>query len=221
MYSEYLDWREVYGIGSFWGLDMRHKGNKAKFFGLALLLLLLLTATTVVLAQGEEATCNPPAARLAEVMEVDCQVLLDLRAEGYGLGEIMKAWYLAEDLDGFGDWTSLLEQKQAEGLGWGQFKMAARLAGEGGDAQALLGYKQDGAGWGQIKKAQAVAEAGLMSFDEALALLQSGAGWDEIRAEFGMEESPPPWAGPKDKEKGDNGPPPWANNDKNDKKSDE
>lgn len=196
---------------------MNQIDKKFKFIGLALLLLLALALPTVLLAQ-EEATCNPAATRLAKVMNMTCQELLDLQAEGYGLGEIMKAWYLAEDLEGFGDYRALLEMKRAEGLGWGQFKMAARLAGEGGDPQALLALKQSGTGWGLIKKAQAVEAAGLMSFDDALALFESGAGWDEIRAQLGLEAGPPPWAGPKDKDKGGNGPPPWANNDKNDKK---
>ena len=180
-----------------------------------------MAVPTVILAQDDEATCNPAAARLAEVMDIKCQELLDLQAEGYGLGEIMKAWYLAEDLEGLGDWRELLEKKQAEGLGWGQMKMASRLAGKDGNAQALLDLKQSGIGWGQMKKAKVVEASGLMGFDEALALFQSGAGWDEIRAQLGLEEGPPPWAGPKDKNKGDNGPPPWANNDKNDNKNDE
>ncbi len=189
--------------------------GKLKVVSLGLLLLLLLTVPAIILAQ-EEATCNPAATRLAEVMDISCQELLDLQAEGYGLGEIMKAWYLAEDLEGFGDWRALLEMKQAEDLGWGQFKMAARLAGEDGDPEALLALKQSGAGWGLIKKAQALEAAGLMSFDEALALFQGGAGWDEIRAQLGLDEGPPPWAGPKNKDRGNNGPPPWANNDKKD-----
>jgi hypothetical protein len=190
--------------------------GKFKLVGLALLLLLALAVPTVILAQ-EEANCNPAAARLAEAMDISCQDLLDLQAEGYGLGEIMKAWYLADDLQGLGDFRALLEMKQSEGLGWGQMKMAARLAGEDGDPQALLALKQAGVGWGLIKKAQAVETAGLMSFDEALALFQDGAGWDEIRAQLGLEAGPPPWAGPKDKDQKTNGPPPWANNDKNDK----
>lgn len=193
---------------------MKHMDRKVKFIGLALILLLALAAPAVILAQ-EEAACNPAATRLAEVMDLECQELLDLQGEGYGLGEIMKAWRLAEDLEGFGDWRELLEMKQAEGLGWGQFKMAARLAGEGTDPHDLLLLKQSGVGWGLIKKAQAVDASGLMSFDEALALFRSGADWDEIRGQLGLEQGPPPWAGPKDKDKSNNGPPPWANNDKN------
>jgi hypothetical protein len=184
----------------------------------------MLAIPTAILAQDDEAACNPAASRLAQVMAIECQELLDLQAQGFGLGEIMKAWYLAEDLEGLGEWRDLLEKKQDEGLGWGQMKMASRLAGEEGDAQALLDLKQSGIGWGQIKKAQAVETSGLMGFDEALALFQSGAGWDEIRAELGLEEGPPPWAGPKkDKDKGanGNGPPSWANNDKDKDKDDE
>jgi hypothetical protein len=191
--------------------------RKFRLVGLALVLLLALAVPTVILAQ-EDDTCNPAAARLAEVMGLSCKDLLELQAEGYGLGEIMKAWYLAGDLEGLGDVDALLEMKQSEGLGWGQLKMAARLAGEGGDPQALLALKQEGVGWGLIKKAQAVEAAGLMSFDEALALFRDGAGWDEIQAQLGLEAGPPPWAGPKDKDQRGNGPPPWANNDKNDKK---
>lgn len=199
---------------------MKGMGRQLRFLGLALIVLLALAIPTVILAQ-EETSCNPAAARLAKVMKTDCQELLKKQAEGYGLGEIMKAWYLAQDLEGFGNWQELLEKKQAEGLGWGQFKMATRLAGADGDPQALLNLKQSGVGWGQIKKAQAVEAAGLMSFDEALSLFQSGAGWDEIQAQKGLEAGPPPWAGPKDKDKGNNGPPPWANNDKNDQDSDD
>lgn len=196
---------------------------RAKVISILILLGLLLAVPTVILAQDEEPACNPAAARLAEVMDIACQELLDLQAEGYGLGEIMKAWYLAEDLEGLGDWMELLEKKQSEQLGWGQMKMAVRLAGESGNAQQLLDLKQSGIGWGQIKKAQALDEAGLVGFDEALALFESGAEWDEIRAQLGLGEGPPPWAGPKDKVKGNNGhgPPSWANNDKNENKRDE
>jgi hypothetical protein len=188
-------------------MNLTHK--KLRIVGLALLLLLAVSVPTVILAQEEDAVCNPAAARLAKAMDRKCQDLLGLQAQGYGLGEIMKAWYLAADLEGFGDFEALLELKQTEGLGWGQLKMAARLAGTDGDPQALLTLKQSGVGWGLIKKALAVEAAGLMTFDDALAMLQSGGGWDESMG-------PPPWAGPKDRDAANNGPPPWANNDKND-----
>lgn len=204
------------------GLRMNMVNRKVKFMGIVCLIGLLMAVPTVILAQEDGVICNPAAARLAEIMELEtgCQGLLDMQAEGHGLGEIMKAWYLADDLEGMGDWRELLAQKQAEGVGWGHFKMAYRLAGQDGEtARQLLGLKQMGHGWGQIKKAQAIEATGKMSFDEALALIESGAGWDEIRTQLGYDEGPPPWAGPK--VKGDNGPPPWANNDKNDKTSDE
>ena len=192
---------------------MRLATSKPKAIGVILLLSMLLVIPAASMAQDRKQTCNPAAARLAEVMDVDCQDLIDLQAEGYGLGEIMKAWYLSQDLEGLGDWPDLLEKK-GEGIGWGQFKMAYRIAGGDGDPQALLELRQSGVAWGQIKKAQAMKEAGLMDFDEALEAFQAGIGWDEIRDQLELEEGPPPWAGPKFKNKGDNGPPPWANNDK-------
>ena len=193
---------------------MKRVRTNPKVVGLILLLALLMVLPAVSLAQEEEVSCNQAAIRLTKLMEIKCQDLLDLQAKGYGLGEIMKAWYLAQDLEGFGEWQDLLERKQTENLGWGQLKMASRLAGEDGDAEALLELKQSGVGWGHIKKAQAMEASGLMSFDEALAAFEADAGWDEIRDQLGLEEGPPPWAGPKDKDKGDNGPPAWANNDK-------
>lgn len=197
---------------------MRSATSKPKVIGITLLLCILVAIPAASMAQDREQTCNPAAARLAEVMDKECQDLLDLRAEGYGLGEIMKAWYLSQDLEGIGDWQDLLEKKKGEGIGWGQFKMAYRIAGKDGDPQALLDLKQTGVGWGLIKKAQAMEEARLMSFDEALEAFQGGMGWDEIRDKLGLEEGPPPWAGPKNRvknqDKGGNGPPPWANNDK-------
>ncbi|UCG24083.1 MAG: hypothetical protein JSW55_18460 [Chloroflexota bacterium] len=193
---------------------MRSATSKPKVIGIILLLSVLLVIPAASVAQDQEQTCNPAAARLAEVMGVGCQDLLDLRAEGYGLGEIMKAWHLSQDIEGIGDWRELLEQKKGEGIGWGQFKMAYRIAGADGDPQALLELKQSGIGWGQIKKARAIEQSGLMGFDEALKAFQGGAGWDEIRNQLGLEEGPPPWAGPKFKDRGGNGPPAWANNDK-------
>ena len=193
---------------------MRSATSRRKAIGIILLLSVVLVIPAASVAQDREPACNPATSRLAEVMDIDCQELLDLRAEGYGLGEIMKAWYLSQDLEGLGDWQDLLEQKKGEGLGWGQFKMAYRIAGKDGDPLALLELKQSGVGWGQIKKARAMEQAEVMSFNEALDVFQTGASWDEIRDQLGLEEGPPPWAGPKFKERGRNGPPPWANNDK-------
>lgn len=212
---------------------MRITGKWFKRGSIVLLAGLLLVLPAVGLAQDDQdeapPACNPVAQRLADEMGVDCKVLLDLQGQGTGLGQIMKAWYMSQELDGFdGDWKSLLARKQEEGLGWGQFKMAYRLAGEGGDPEAMLALKQSGLGWGQIKKAQALADTGLAGFDEAVQMMADGLGWDEIQAQLGLPPGPPPWAGgPKnkgdqgppawannDKDKGNQGPPPWANNDK-------
>lgn len=104
-----------------------------------------------------------------------------LEAEGVGLGEIDKAWRLSQSLPGYeGDW------------------------------QELLQLKQEGIGWGEIRKAQALDEAGILSFDEALDSFQNGIGWGEIKAEEGLE-GPPPWAGNGKDKAGRGGPPPWAN----------
>lgn len=187
-----------------------------KFFLVALILAaVLLLIPAVSLAQDSDGEddgaltgCNPVALRLAEEMQVDCAVLLGLQNQGVGLGQMMKAWHLSQGLDT--DWLTLLNRKQEEGIGWGQFKMAYRLAGEDGDPEALLALKQDGLGWGQIKQARAIDEAGLMSFDEAVAMMQDGLGWGEIRAQLELEPGPPPWAGG-GKDKSDQGPPAWSN----------
>ena len=103
-----------------------------------------------------------------------------MEAQGVGLGEIVKAWRMSQSLPGYeGDW------------------------------EALLQYKQEGLGWGQIRNAQALDDAGILAFDEALERFQNGLGWGDIKAELGLE-GPPPWAGNgKDNNVG-NGPPPWA-----------
>lgn len=166
--------------------------------------------------EGEEETeftCNPVAERLAERLEVECEELLALQAEGYGLGEIMKAAYLAEDLSDFGDWRALLEQRETLDIGWGQFKMAQRLAGEDGDAQELLDLKLSGLGWGEIKKIPAIMAVTGEDGETVVTWLQEGREWEEIRAELGLPVGPPPWAGGGN-DKTDQGPPAWANNDK-------
>ncbi len=200
------------------------------------LLVLLLILPAMVLAQDDEPLdpefCNPFMERLAEEMGVDCAKILELRAEGFGLGEIMKAWYLSKELTGFGeDWEDLLRSKQDGQIGWGQFKMAQRMAGDEGDPVALLALKQSGIGWGHIKKAQALDEAGIMKFGVAIEMSEQDLDWDKIQEELGLPPGPPPWAGGgkdksdqgpppwsnaggKDKDKGEQGPPSWANNEK-------
>jgi hypothetical protein len=173
-------------------------------------------------SQDEPFSCNSPVAQsLAEQLGVPCE---ELAASGAGLGEIMKAWHLSQSLPGFeDDWQGLLDRKMA-GLGWGQVKMASRLSG--GDPEifdVLLAYRQQGIGWGQIRHAKAIAaaaeagdlgEAITLSMDEIIARFREGKGWGDIRAEFGLDPGPPPWAGG-GMDKADKGPPPWANNNKN------
>ena len=69
-----------------------------------------------------------------------------------------------------------------------------------------LTLRQGDVGWGEIRHAQALADASKYGFDEALAFLQNGADWDEIKPVDA--EGPPPWAGGKNKP--DKGQPPWA-----------
>ncbi len=198
---------------------MKISTRRHKLIGFILLFILLLAVPAIVLAQeGEDGDedailCNPAMDRLATEMTIDCSVLMDYRANGVGLGNIMKAYYLSNSLTGFGEtWESLLDRKQAEGLGWGQFKMAQRLAGGSYEPDALLLKKQEGYGWGHIKKALALDAAGIMDFDEALTMTEDGLDWDKIREENGYPPGPPPWAASgKDKDKTGHGPPPWAN----------
>lgn len=210
---------------------MNKKRRTLASLTVALLVLVFLAVPHAGLAQGEDPAaedgnsllCNPAAQTLADEMGVDCQVLLDLQQQGNGLGEIMKAWSLSQYLPGFeGSWEELLQRKQA-GTGWGQMKVAFQLADDNISAEALLTLKASGVGWGQIKQAQALAETGLVSFDEVLQLIQGGMGWGDIRDQLGLPPGPPPWAGGgNDKNNGNQGggalnqgPPPWANNDKN------
>ncbi len=187
-------------------------------------LLLLLPALTLAQEDDGEKTltrCNPVASRLAVTMEeVTCDQLLDLLADGYGLGQVMQAVYLVEGSGNLDDVKTLLLQKQEQDIGWGQLKMAQRLAGEDGDAEEMLRLKQEeGLGWGQIKKIQVLVDAGA-DYDDAIAWLKDGLGWAEIQVLLGVDGGPPPWAGGgKDKVKNDkgNGPPAWSNAGGNDK----
>ena len=180
-------------------------------------LLLLLPALTLAQEDDGEKTlthCDPVASRLAETMVVTCEQLLDLLADGYGLGQVMQAVYLVEGTGNLADVEALLQQKQEQDIGWGQLKMAQRLAGEDGDAEEMLRLKQEeGLGWGQIKKIQALMDAGA-DYDEAIMWMKEGLGWAEIQVLLGVDGGPPPWAGGgKDKVKNDkgNGPPAWSN----------
>jgi hypothetical protein len=104
-----------------------------------------------------------------------------------------------------------------------QPKVASLAEQTGASCQEILDLHEAGVGYGQITHAHYLASADLgISFDEAIAMMQDGMGWGEIRSELGLEEGPPPWAGQGGKHgngqgngqgngnKGTNGPPPWA-----------
>jgi hypothetical protein len=189
------------------------KGFRVSAALLAVILIALLPLQAI--AQGSDTEeknvpCNPVSESLAEEMGINCQELVDLQNDEAGLGEIMKAWYLAQRLEDFGgDWETLLEMKQ-QNIGWGQFKMAYRLADSDTSADQLLLLKQAGLGWGQIRKAQALSQAGLgLSFDQSLEMFSGDLEWGQIRDQLGLPEGPPPWAGGI-KTKDSQGRPPWA-----------
>ena len=180
-------------------------------------ILFLLPAVTLAQDGDDEETlthCNPVASRLSETMEVECEQLLNLLAKGHGLGQVMQAVYLAEGTGNLAGVEALLEQKEKQDIGWGQLKLARRLAGEDGDAEEMLRLKQDeGLGWGQIKKIESLVDSG-MKYGEAIEWLQADSVWEG--------EGPPPWAASgKDKVKNENsngnGPPAWSNAGGNDK----
>jgi len=195
------------------------KNTRRKLIGIIFLLIILLAVPAMVLAQEGDAedegviVCNPAMERLANEIGIDCSVIMDYQTNGVGLGNIMKAWHLSQSLTGFEEnWDTLLARKQAEGLGWGQFKMAQRLAGDSYDPDLLLNKKQEGYGWGHIKKALALDAAGIVSLEDAFNMTEDDLDWDKIREENGYPPGPPPWAaGGKDKDKSGHGPPPWAN----------
>jgi len=198
-----------------------------RFLLLLLLITLVLLVPAVTLAQegDDEETlthCNPVASRLSETMEVECEQLFNLLAKGHGLAQVMQAVYLVEGKGNLGDVEALLQQKEEQDIGWGQLKMARRLAGDDGDAEEMLRLKQDeGLGWGQIKKIQALVDAGA-NYSDAIQWLKEGLGWEEIQILLGVDGGPPPWAaGGNDKVKiensNGNGPPAWSNAGGNDK----
>ena len=183
---------------------------------LLLMLVMLLVPLQVIAQDGddndeEKSVCNPVMLELAREMGADCQHLLRLQKGGAGLGEIMKAWHLSKNLEAYsGDWQTLLDMKQQD-VGWGQFKMAYRLANTEEQANQLLTLKQSGIGWGQIRKAQAISEAGLgLSFEQALEFVQGDTDWAEFQEQHGLLQGPPPWAGGEKNREGQ-GKPPWAN----------
>jgi hypothetical protein len=181
-----------------------------------LLVLVLLLLPLQVVAQDEDTeekrtNCNPVMFELAGEMGIGCQALVELQNGGAGLGEIMKAWHLSQNIEAYnGDWQTLLEMKQ-QNVGWGQFKMAYRLAESSAQAEQLLTLKQSGMGWGQIRKAQAISEAGLgLTFEQALEFSRGDMDWGEFQEQRGLPPGPPPWSSG-NKERENQGKSPWAN----------
>lgn len=100
----------------------------------------------------EPPPCNPRAVFLADLIGVDCSLLMDYQESGVGFGVIMKAHFLSTLFDP-GNWTGLLALHQAD-IGWGQIMKAYTLADLLGDvtAQDLLNEHAGGKGWGDILK---------------------------------------------------------------------
>lgn len=115
------------------------------------------------------------------------------------------ARWLADEMEV--DCGKLMERHSA-GVGFGEMMMAYRLAAAfDANMNDMLAIKQSGLGWGQVSHAHALANAGLgLSFSDAVARLQGDPGWDDVRAELGLPDGPPPWAG----RPAWAGPPPWA-----------
>jgi len=188
------------------------------FLMLIVAFVLILPATTLAQEVDDPPpdTCNPVMERLAEAMDnIDCEDLLDLLEQGFELGQVLQAAYVAGEDATPDDLEALILQKEEDDIGWGQFKIASRLANEDFEFEDLMEMRLvDGLGWGQIKKVQALFDAGA-DIDEAVGWMQQGLGWADIQAQLpDWESGPPPWAN-NDKEKGSgnngNGPPPWSN----------
>lgn len=187
------------------------KHNFRLFRIVSIVALLLLVIPAVASAQEEEITCeHPRVVYLVEKSDASCQEIIDLVDSGVGFGQIMKAIVVAESMpEGSGtDWRDLL-QAHLDGQGWGQLSHAYGLKGRFNtldlSPEELLELRESGLGWGQIVHAQALASADIgVSFEEAVTMLQNGLGWGEIRAELGLENGPPPWAG-QGKDKASNG----------------
>lgn len=203
---------------------MAQRNRWSKVAGFVILIALLLAFTAITNAQDDDPddalpTCSNPAIMRIVAMFTDengvefvtCQDILNEMAKGYGLGEIVKAIYLFQNAPGFADsWQQLLKDKQQEGFGWGQYKMAWRMSNAEVSPETLFEWKQSGLGWGQIKQAMAIASVtDDKSVDDIIEMMQSGMDWEQIRAELGYPPGPPPWA--KGANKGDDGkiPPGW------------
>ncbi len=115
---------------------------------------------------SQEPECNPRALFLADLMGVDCSVLMGYQADGVGFGVIMKAYFLSQVFPGL-DWMDLVARHMSE----------------------------EGLGWGQIMKAYALATVLPLTAQELLDLRAQGMGWGEIFQEHREGPGKPPWAG--------------------------
>jgi hypothetical protein len=201
---------------------------------LSLALLLGLAAPIMAQDQGDPAgqkdpalECVPYAALLAETMDVTCDELMVLHAEGIGFGRMMMAWQLSQTLPDYdGTWADLLAA-HLTGEGWGQTMMAYRVAAVLDlNPETTLALKEAGLPWAKIGHAQALANANLdITFKEAVVLIQEGSSWADMRDALGLENVPPPWVGGPEWSGSppisihanntgdwDGGPPPWHHN---------
>lgn len=167
---------------------MRKQRKHTKLAIFLVLVALLMAAVAPVAAQDDgPVDCGHPVATyLANLMDMTCETLQGYVADGFGYGEIVKAWHLSQfaaDFDVESPITpeDLLALKQGDeaydGLGWGRIRQLMALVGfEDADGNPVTTY------------------------EEALQMFQSGMGWGEIRDALELEKGAPPWAGP----------PPWA-----------
>jgi hypothetical protein len=165
-----------------------------------LALALVLSAATPMLADDgdeEDLACNPMAARLAEMMGIECDEIMALHDEGVGFGQIMMAWRVSQSApEGYGlGWEELL-QLHLEGEGWGERMLAYRLSSAiDADPDDLLELKAAGLGWGQMSHAAALAAHLEVPFEDVVGEFGDDPEWDDIREAFGLPPAPPPWAG--------------------------
>lgn len=196
---------------------------KRKLFWMGVVVALVLALPAVAMADGDPQPvqdCEHPIATwLANEMEVECDVLAELHAEGVGYGQIMQAWYLSQMLPGLEDtedaWLELLAMRQGDpedeedDMGWGEISHAYNLVGalaealpegtdEAGLLDTLLQYREgDEYGWGELSHAVSLLTAfpaKYSDFETALTDLTT-LGWGEIRDALELDPGPPPWAG--------------------------
>jgi len=94
----------------------------------ATILLLVLTAGAVP-GIGGPATGTPTEVRIAECVagpNVDTKIIQELRAEGWGYGEIAMAFYLAQQ-SGQNAGVQDIVTMRSQGMGWGQIAQKLNL----------------------------------------------------------------------------------------------